>query len=91
MQQLGQLMNPRDERGWMIPRPNTVRRKVYDALVAGKKAGDIMSDLGLKKAAYDNHRFFITSWENANRKSYANKNPEIRTLRRVGNEFMEVA
>jgi hypothetical protein len=73
MQQLGQVMNPRDERGWMIPRPNTKRRKVYDALVAGKRAGEIMRELGMKRKTYGSHRLFITSWENANRLAYEGK------------------
>lgn len=73
MQQLGQIMNPRDERNWMIPRPNTKRRRVYDALASGKRAGEIMNELGLTRSAYYNHRYFITSWANANASSYANK------------------
>jgi FixJ family two-component response regulator len=87
--QLGQIMNPRDERNWMIPRPNTKRRQVYDLLVAGKRAGEIMKELNLTRKAYSSHRHFITSWENANKNSYAVKNANrlIVTLRRVGNEF----
>lgn len=90
MQKLGQVMNARDERNWMIPRPGTIRRKVYDALVAGKRAGEIMSELGLSRKAYDSHRHFITSWANANRNSYAVKHPTVRTLRRVGDNFVEI-
>lgn len=90
MRKLGQVMNPRDERNWMVPRPNTKRRQVYDALLAGKKAGEIMSDLGLSRKAYDNHRYFITAWAKANRNSYAVKHSGIRTFRRQGNVFVEV-
>lgn len=74
MQQLGSTMNPRDERGWKIPRPGTKRRRVYDALVAGKRAGEIMRELGLKRKTYGSHRYSITSWENANRLAYESKN-----------------
>jgi FixJ family two-component response regulator len=82
MQRLGQVMNPRDERNWMIPRPGTKRRQVYDALVAGKRAGEIMKELNLSKPAFDSHRYFITSWENANIGSYIQKNADkyVRTV-----------
>jgi len=73
MQKLGQIMNPRDERGWMIPRPNTKRRQVYEALVEGRKAGQTIKAMGLTRKAYDNHRHFIVSWAKANASSYANK------------------
>lgn len=69
MQQLGQLMNPRDERGWMVPREGTKRRQIYDALVAGKRAGEIMREMGMGRKAYNSHRYFITCWENANRRN----------------------
>ena len=84
MQQLGQIMNPRDERNWMIPRPNTKRRQVYDLLVAGKRASEIMRELNLTRPAYDNHRYFITSWQKANMASYVMKNADrfVRTIRR---------
>lgn len=87
MQKLGQIMNPRDERGWMIPRPNTKRRQVYDALKAGKRPIEIMKEMHLSRPAFNSHRHFITSWEKANRSSYAVR---IRTFRRVGDEFVEV-
>jgi FixJ family two-component response regulator len=84
MRHLGQLMNPRDERNWMIPRPNTKRRQVYDLLVAGKRAGEIMKELNLTRPAYNSHRHFITCWEKANNLSYAVKNADrfVRTVRR---------
>jgi FixJ family two-component response regulator len=89
MQRLGQTMNPRDQRNWMIPRPNTKRRQVYDMLVAGKRAGEIMKELNLTKPAFDSHRYFIARWESANRSSYAVKNAHrVVTLVRVGNEFL---
>jgi hypothetical protein len=73
MQQLGHVMNPRDERGWMIPRPNTKRRKIYDALVAGKKAGEIMRELGMSRKAYSSHQNIISRWEITNRLAYEGK------------------
>lgn len=89
MQKLGQLMNPRDERGWMIPRQNTKRRQVYDALKAGKRPIEIMKELNLSRPAFNSHRHFITS-EKANAAAYAVKMGIMRTYRRVGNEFVEV-
>lgn len=74
MQRLGQTMNPRDERNWQIPRPGTKRRQVYEAIVEGKKAGQIIKAIGITRKAYDNHRHFIMSWQKANASSYANKN-----------------
>jgi hypothetical protein len=71
MQQLGSTMNPRDERGWMIPRPGTKRRKVYNALVEGKKAGEIMKELGLHRKAYSSHQYFIANTARANAGRYA--------------------
>jgi FixJ family two-component response regulator len=89
MQRLGQVMNPRDERNWMIPRPGTKRRQVYDALVAGKRAGEIMKELNLTRKAYSDHRHFITCWENANLNKYAVRSGvKVRTMVRVGNEFV---
>lgn len=86
MQRLGQIMNRRDERNWMVPRQGTVRRKVYEALIAGKPAGLIMKELGLSRASYNSHRHCIVSWECANRNSY-----KVRTFRRYGDTFMEVS
>lgn len=71
MRQLGQIMNPRDERGWMVPREGTKRRQVYDALVMGRRASEIMQLARLGRAAYDNHRYFIMHWEKANKIAYA--------------------
>lgn len=89
MQKLGQIMNPRDARGWMIPRIGTKRRKVYDMLVDGRKPSEIMGVLDLSRPAFNSHRHFITSPVKANRSSYAVKTG-IRTLVRVGDEFVEV-
>lgn len=66
-------MNPRDGQNWMIPRPGTKRRRIYDALVSGKRAGEIMRDLGLSRPAYNSHRYFITSWANANASAGKNR------------------
>jgi FixJ family two-component response regulator len=73
MNQVGQTMNPRDERGWMIPRPGTKRRQVYDALVEDRPTDFVMWELELTRKAYYNHRHFIMSWVKANASSYANK------------------
>jgi hypothetical protein len=74
VRQLGHLMNPRDERNWMIPREGTQRRRIYDALVSGKRAGLIMQELGLSRRTYNSERYFITSWAKANARAYAVKN-----------------
>jgi hypothetical protein len=39
--------NPRDKRGWRIPRNGTKSRKIYDMLVAGKKPFEIIKELGM--------------------------------------------
>jgi FixJ family two-component response regulator len=87
MQRIGQTMNPRDERNWMIPRPGTKRKQVYDALVAGKRPKEIMKELNLSRPAFNSHRHFITS-ERANLAAYAVKKGLMRTYIRVGNEFI---
>jgi hypothetical protein len=74
MQQLGQPMNPRDDRGWMIPRPGTKRRQIYDAMVAGDPPYKIMWDMGfMPRGTFNSHRYAITSTEKANRISYEAK------------------
>jgi len=56
---LGELQNPRDERGWMIPRPGTVRRKVYNALVSGLG----WAELGMCRLRFSTHKQAIVSGE----------------------------
>jgi len=73
MRQMGEVMNPRDERGWMVPRHATKRRQVYDMLVAGRRPFEIMYVLELSRPAFNNHRHFITSWGKANASAYATK------------------
>lgn len=53
----GQIVNPRDERGWMIPREGTVRRRVYDALCAGSNQID-----GMTQRAFSTHKANIVNW-----------------------------
>ena len=92
--QLGQIMNPRDEHNWMIPRPGTKRRQVYDLLIAGKRAGEIMKELNLTRRAYSDHQQRIACWQKADRTGYAARryaaksSVRVRTLVRVGNEFV---
>jgi hypothetical protein len=75
MQQLGQPMNPRDDRGWMIPRPGTKRRQIYDALVRGDPPYKIMWDMGfMPRGTFNNHVYFITKPEKANRIAYEARN-----------------
>lgn len=57
--QIGQTVNPRDERGWMVPRAGTIRRSVYDALVAGTSYRDVCQSLGISKWSYYGHRDYI--------------------------------
>ena len=54
---IGQIVNPRDERGWMIPKPGTVRRAVYNALVAGLSQVE-----GLNMDAFYTHKQAIVGW-----------------------------
>ena len=55
----GQLANPRDANGWMIPRPGTRRRAVYDALCAGLS----WVELGMCRHAFNTHKAYIVRWE----------------------------
>jgi FixJ family two-component response regulator len=68
---LGQTANPRDERGWMVPRTGTKRRAVYDLLVVGKRRKDICAAVGITKTAYKKHRAYITKTEHMNAVGYA--------------------
>ena len=58
----GQLQNPRDARGWMIPREGTRRRAVYDALVAGNSPAEVCAALNMGKRAFDAHKAYIVRW-----------------------------
>jgi hypothetical protein len=42
-------------------------------LVAGKKAGEIMRELGMSRKAYSSHQNIISRWEITNRLSYEGK------------------
>ncbi len=55
----GTLINPRDERGWSIPRAGTKRRAVYDLIVLGWGGRDVYDTLKITPAAYRRHRQMI--------------------------------
>ena len=50
MTYFGQCRNPRDERGWRIPRPNTKSRQIYELLVMGATPHEIAAKLILPAA-----------------------------------------
>lgn len=39
------LRNPRDDKGWRIPRPGTLARRVYDAHCLGMRVRDIAAHI----------------------------------------------
>lgn len=59
----GEIQNPRDERGWMVPREGTLRRRVYDAMVAGLPTQVASSKLGIPASHYRAYRQCIVSWK----------------------------
>lgn len=52
---IGQLVNPRDERGWMIPRQGTIRRSVYNGLVLGLSLWELSEALEISHDAVEAH------------------------------------
>lgn len=73
---IGQHVNKRDERGWMIPRPGTVRRRVYDLLIAGKDVGSIHKALGISYASCVMHKRNIEQADRANAQRYNMNHPD---------------
>lgn len=94
---LGQTVNPRDERGWMIPRAGTVRRKIYDLMVQGKEGKEIWQKLGLTHATYVTHRQNIVATDRLNAQRYnASHDSQVRVppsveYKRGWDAAMEVA
>lgn len=73
---LGQTVNQRDERGWMIPRADTMRRKIYDLMVQGKRGKQIWQKLGISHASYVTQRQNIVSSERLNAMRYNNSHDD---------------
>lgn len=73
---LGQKVNARDERGWMIPRPGTVRRRVYDMMVNGNGAAKIHKALGISYASCIMHQQNITKSDRLNAQRYNVAHPD---------------
>lgn len=67
---VGQKINPRDERGWMIPREGTIRRKIYDLMVQGKRGKAIWATIGISHASFVTHRQCILQSERLNAQRY---------------------
>ena len=67
---LGQTVNPRDERGWMIPRLGTARRQVYDLMAQGKSVKEICTILNTPKYSVVVHRQNITKTARLNAQRY---------------------
>lgn len=59
---LGEFVNARDERGWMIPKEGTLRRRVYEAMRSGNPRRAICTALGISLDVYDAHRAYIVNW-----------------------------
>lgn len=63
--------NPRDERGWRIPRPNTKSRQIYNLLIQGKKPCEIARELNFVESTT---RVLIFNIKNSKKKnSWANE------------------
>ncbi len=60
----------------MIPRPGTVRRRVYDLLVAGKGVTAIHKATGITYAACIMHKRSITQTARANAQQYNANHPD---------------
>lgn len=69
----GQLTNPRDDRGWMIPKPGTIRRKVYDLLVAGRNQFEICGELGMSRVNFAVNKHYIEHSEQVNARETRNR------------------
>lgn len=69
---LGQDVNPRDDRGWRIPRSGTRSRKVYVLMRRDMPTKEIMRLLGMSKKTVYYHYRAIKHWKalNANRLGY---------------------
>lgn len=67
---LGQIVNPRDERGWMVPREGTTRRRVYDLMVQGKRGREIWVTLNISHTSYVTHRQNIIRTARLNAQRY---------------------
>lgn len=75
--QIGQHGNPRDKRGWMVPRAGTMRRRVYDLLVLGKRNKEAYEALGISYEAYRKHRRFIEKTDHWNSIQYQSRLREL--------------
>lgn len=63
---IGQLVNPRDGRGWKIPKEGTIRRGVYNGLVLGLSAQEIATGLRISRKAVLAHKASIVNWKRFN-------------------------
>lgn len=73
---LNQKINERDERGWRVPREGTIRRAVYDRLVAGEKVGTIHEAVGISFMSCIMHKRAITKPERVNALNYNAAHPD---------------
>lgn len=57
-------LNPRDDKGWRIPRKGTLSRKIYDMLADGQRPVDIAKRLRTPVAEVNVliHRFRNPHW-----------------------------
>lgn len=73
---IGQNVNPRDERGWRIPRPGTVRRRVYEMMLAGKSVPQITKALDISYICCCMHQQHIKKPDRTNALKYNLEHPD---------------
>jgi len=73
---IGQTVNVRDERGWMIPRAGTVRLRVYNMMVQGKGVAEIHKALRISYAVCLMHQRHITQTARVNAQKYNAEHPD---------------
>lgn len=73
---IGQNVSPRDERGWRIPRAGTIRRRIYDMLVEGKKPRQIHKAVGISYICCVMHQQHIKTPDRTNALRYNREHPD---------------
>ena len=69
----GENQNPRDQRGWMIPKEGTIRRKVYDLMVMGFTPQHICEELHMSKVLFAVNRHYIQNADRVNARQLKHK------------------
>src|SRR5262249_46385283 len=73
-------MRPRDQKGWRVPRPNTIAARIYMLAKKGMGATEIDQELGRKVNNVRVHLFKIRRPERANELGKAKPIPRMRKI-----------